>query len=158
MGTTAVEFRFLVWSVVLGLVQVLISAQLGAQQRGLMWNVGPRDSTPAPLTGYAARADRALKNFLETFPFFAAVVLAVLATNRSSAATALGVQLYFWARVVYLPNRGIGIMVNCLRRRRRFCAARLGVRRIFAADNSENSGAGAGVSAAGPRLEGMRAC
>lgn len=109
MGTTAVELRFLVWSVVLGLVQVLIRAQLGAQQRGLMWNVGPRDSTPAPLTGYAARADRAQKNFLETFPFFAAVVLAVLATNRSSAATALGVQLYFWARLAYFPIYLAGI-------------------------------------------------
>lgn len=109
MGTTAVELRFLAWSVVLGLVQVLITAQLGSQQRGLMWNTGPRDGTPVPLTGYAARADRALKNFLETFPLFAAVVLGVLATGRASAATALGVQIYFWARLAYFPAYLAGV-------------------------------------------------
>ena len=108
MGTTTVELKFLAWTVVFGLAQVLIAAQLGAQQRGLMWNLGARDETP-PLTGYAARADRALKNFLETFPFFAAVVLGALATGRASAATALGVQLYFWARLAYFPVYLAGI-------------------------------------------------
>ena len=109
MGTTTVEVRFLTWSVLLGIVQIVVAAQLGTQQRGLMWNAGPRDGTPAPLTGYAARADRALKNFLETFPFFAAVVLGALATGRASAATALGVQLYFWARLAYFPIYLAGI-------------------------------------------------
>jgi uncharacterized MAPEG superfamily protein len=109
MGTTTVELKFLAWTVVFGLVQVLIAAQLGVQQRGLMWNVGARDEMPPPLTGYAARADRALKNFLETFPFFAAVVLGALATGRASAATALGVQLYFWARLAYFPVYLAGI-------------------------------------------------
>ena len=48
-------------------------------------------------------------NFLETFPFFAAAVLAVVATGRTSVDTALGVQLYFWARVAYVPLYAAGI-------------------------------------------------
>ena len=57
----------------------------------------------------AARVDRALRNFLETFPFFAAAVLAVVATQRTDADTALGAQLYFWARLAYVPIYAAGI-------------------------------------------------
>jgi uncharacterized MAPEG superfamily protein len=54
-------------------------------------------------TGAAARAERAFRNFLETFPFFAAAVLGVVAAGRTGEATAFGVQLYLWARVLYVP-------------------------------------------------------
>ena len=104
----SIEIRMLAWSIVLGLAHVLIGATLGTRQRGLKWNAGPRDVTP-PLTGVAARVDRALRNFLETFPFFAAAVLAVVATQRGDAGTALGAQLYFWARLVYVPLYAAGI-------------------------------------------------
>ena len=43
--------------------------------------------------------ERASRNFLETFPFFAAAVLAVVLTQRTSPETALGAQVYFWARL-----------------------------------------------------------
>lgn len=98
-----IELRFLGWAVVLGIVQLLLQATLMTLQRGSRWNVGPRDGTPPPLTGVAARAERALRNFLETFPFFAAAVLAVVAAGRTGAASVLGVQLYLWARVLYVP-------------------------------------------------------
>ncbi len=105
----AIELQMLVWSVVLGLVVIGIAATLGTQQRGLGWNVGARDGIPAPLTGIAARMDRASRNFLETFPFFAAVVLVVIVTQHTNASTALGAQLYFWARVAYVPIYAAGI-------------------------------------------------
>lgn len=38
-------------------------------------------------------------NFMETFPFFVAVVLAAHLADRHGALTLLGVQLYFWGRV-----------------------------------------------------------
>lgn len=104
-----VELKMLGWSIVLGLVYVLIAAALGTQQRGLGWNVGNRDGQATPLTGMAARADRASRNFLETFMFFAAAALAVVVAQRTSSYTALGAELYFWARVVYLPVYVIGI-------------------------------------------------
>ena len=88
---------------------MLIAACLATQQRGLKWNAGNREGDTKPLTGVAARADRASKNFLETFPFFAAAVLAVLLSHRNTDHTALGAQIYFWARVVYWPVYAAGI-------------------------------------------------
>ena len=104
-----VELQMLVWAVVLGLVQLVIAATLGTQQRGLAWNAGARDDVPVPLTGVAGRVDRALHNFLETFAFFAVAVLVVVATQRGNAQTALGAQIYLWARVAYFPVYAAGI-------------------------------------------------
>lgn len=104
-----VELTMLAWSIVLGLAYVLLAAGLATQQRGLKWNAGNREGEATPLTGVAARAERASRNFLETFPFFAAAVLAVALTHRNTEHTALGAQLYFWARVVYWPVYAAGI-------------------------------------------------
>lgn len=105
----SIELRMLGWSVCLGLLYIVIAASLASQQRGLKWNVSNRDGEPKLLTGAAARADRARWNFLETFPLFAAAVLAVLLQASNTARTALGAELYFWARLVYLPVYVIGI-------------------------------------------------
>ncbi len=105
----SIEIKYLAWSIALGLVYVLVVATLGTAQRGLDWNVGNRDGETKPLTGAAARAHRASWNFLETFPFFAAALLAVVLIKTNSAHTALGAMLYFWARVIYLPVYVIGI-------------------------------------------------
>jgi uncharacterized MAPEG superfamily protein len=105
----SVEIKMLGWSVCLGLVYVGVAAALATQQRGLKWNAGNRDGESKPLTGIAARAERARGNFLETFPFFAALVLALAAQGSHSAQTSLGTELYFWARLVYLPVYLIGI-------------------------------------------------
>lgn len=105
----SIEIKYLAWSIALGIVYVLVAATLGTAQRGLNWNVGNRDADTKPLTGAAARAHRASRNFLETFPFFAAAALAVVLTKTNTAQTALGAMLYFWARTIYLPVYVIGI-------------------------------------------------
>lgn len=105
----AIELQWLGWSVVLGLVYVLVAAAFGTWQRGLFWNAGNRDGEPQALNKYAARANRASKNFLETFVFFAAATLAVVLAGEQSAWTAIAAQIYFWARLVYLPVYIIGI-------------------------------------------------
>ena len=104
-----IEIQMLAWSVALGLVHVLLAAALMTRQRGMQWNASARDGEAKPLTGVAARVERASKNFLETFPFFAAVVLAVAVSGRMNADTALGAQVYFWARLAYLPIYAAGI-------------------------------------------------
>ncbi|MCP1375874.1 MAPEG family protein [Dyella lutea] len=104
-----IELTMLVWSMVLGLIHVAVAATLSTARRGLRWNAGNRDGEVAALTGAAARAARASTNFQETFPFFAAAVLAVLVAQRADAHTALGAQLYFWARLAYLPVYVVGI-------------------------------------------------
>ena len=104
-----IELKMLAWSVLLGLVYVASAAALGTGQRGLRWNVGNRDGEARPLTGMAARAGRANANFLETFGFFAAAVLAVVLAQKTGPQTALGAQIYFWARLAYLPIYVLGI-------------------------------------------------
>ena len=103
------ELTLLTWSICLGIVYVLVAASLMTSQRGLGWNIGNRDGQATSLSGAAARAQRASRNFLETFPFFAAAVLAVVLAQRNSPHTALGAQIYFWGRVAYLPIYVIGI-------------------------------------------------
>ena len=64
---------------------------------------------PTPLTGLAGRLDRASHNFLETFVFFAAAVLVLAFLRMGDDHTALGAQVWFWARIAYLPAYAIGI-------------------------------------------------
>jgi uncharacterized MAPEG superfamily protein len=104
-----IEIKWLAWSIALGLAYVLIAATFATQQRGLRWNASNRDGESKPLTGAAARAVRANANFLETFPFFAAAVLAVVFTKTNTLHTAFGAELYFWGRLAYLPIYIIGI-------------------------------------------------
>ena len=105
----AIEIKWLAWSIALGLAYVLVAATLATQQRGLKWNASNRDGELKALTGAAARAARANANFLETFPFFAAAVLAVVYTGTNTAHTVFGAELYFWARLAYLPIYIVGI-------------------------------------------------
>lgn len=104
-----VEIQMLAWGILLGVAQLFLAAALMTRQRGLAWNASARDGDPPPLTGVAARADRAFRNFLETFPFFAAAAVAVVATGSGDAGTAWGAQLWFWARVLYVPLYLAGI-------------------------------------------------
>lgn len=103
-----VELKMLGWSILLGLVYLVFATLLSLMQRGMTWNAGNREQL-VELTGLAARVDRSSRNFMETFVFFAAAVLAVVVGQCTSAKTALGAELYLWARVVYLPVYAIGI-------------------------------------------------
>lgn len=104
-----IELQVLGWAIVLGLVHIGVAAAFATAQRGVRWNAGNRDGDAPPLRGVAVRTAASSRNFLETFPFFAAAVLAVIASGRADADTALGAQVYLWARVVYLPVYAIGI-------------------------------------------------
>ena len=55
-----------------------------------------------PLRGLANRVHQATTNFLETFPFFAALVLVAHVSQHHSVLTFWGAHLYFWARLGYL--------------------------------------------------------
>ncbi len=105
-----VEIRLLAWSCLLGLVHIIAASASGLQQRGgLQWAAGNREGSPPAVTGAAARLEKAAKNFFETFPIFAALVLACAAIGRHNTAVVLGAHLYFWARLAYLPIYGLGV-------------------------------------------------
>ncbi len=104
-----IELTMLALATALGLVQIALSAQGKNWQHGYWWAAGPRDEPRPPLTGMAGRLDRAFINFLETFSLFAAAVLIAHAVGRHDWMTVWGAQLYFWARVIYLPLYVFGV-------------------------------------------------
>lgn len=107
----SIELQMLAASAVLGLVQLVLTVLFSIGARGLPWALGPRDNAGAQLGTTGARVERAFKNFLETFPIFAVAVLTATALDRHTAMTALGAQLYFWARVAFVPVYALGIPV-----------------------------------------------
>ncbi len=103
-----IELKLLALSIALGLVQIVLSAQSKNLQHGYRWAAGPRDEPRPQLTGVAGRLERALGNFVETFPLFAAVFIAH-AAGRHDWMTIWGSQFYFWGRVAYLPLYVFGV-------------------------------------------------
>jgi len=96
-----IELALLAASVVLGIVHVIVVSHLQSWQRGYRWTASSRQQQVAPLTGIAGRAERALRNYFETFPFFVAAILLVTLTNTHSWLTEWGSHFYFWGRIVY---------------------------------------------------------
>jgi uncharacterized MAPEG superfamily protein len=96
----SIDLKLLVWSVALTVVQAVV-AVIGAQmQVGLPMLVGNREKMPEML-GWAGRAQRAHRNMLENLVLFGVLVLVANATGKANATTALGAELYFWARIAY---------------------------------------------------------
>ena len=106
----SVELRMLTFSVVLGILQIIAASHAASLQRGYRWTASPRDDEKVePLRGVAGRLDRALGNFVETFPLFAAVVLVAHVTDTHDALTEWGARLYFWGRVAYVLLYAAGV-------------------------------------------------
>lgn len=104
----APELKLLGFAVLIGLVH-LVWASIAAQpQRGVAWNTGPRDE-PRPLTGMAGRLERAFANFRETFPLFAALVIAVYLSGKISQASLYACVTYVVARAIYIPLYAFGV-------------------------------------------------
>ena len=105
------ELKLLTLSILLGLVQIVLASHAASIQRGYVWTASSRDAAMPALTGLAGRLARALQNFVETFPLFAAGVL-------RSWMTEWGVQLYFWGRIAYLALRsgGLSAALSCMER------------------------------------------
>ena len=106
-----VELQLLMAAVIIGLVQIVWAAAAGGGgERDFAWLAGPRDD-PRPVGVVAARLDRALKNFLETFPLFAAALLACDFAGKFGTLTLYGAGLYVVARALYVPLYASGVAV-----------------------------------------------
>ena len=103
-----IELKLLVWSTALALIQMILAVSAAIAQVGLFPLVGNRENLPA-LEGWAGRAQRAHRNMLESLIVFAALVLVAQFAGKTNAATALGAQLFFWARLAYAPAYVIGV-------------------------------------------------
>jgi uncharacterized MAPEG superfamily protein len=107
----SMEIQMLCWSVVLGLVQLILATSLATKDQGLAYNMSARDLPAPSVTPLSARMLRAFGNFRETFVYFAVAVLVVTVLAKNSSTSALGAQIYFWARLVYVPVYAAGIPV-----------------------------------------------
>ena len=104
----SLEMKLLCWSVVLTMVQVVIAATGATMKVGMPALAGNREGLP-PIDGWAGRAIRAHRNMLENLVLFASLVLVAQIAGKTGATTALGAQLFFWARVAYAPIYLAGI-------------------------------------------------
>lgn len=106
----SIEIQMLCWSVVLGLAQLILATAFETKDQGRAWNISPRDGTPPSVSAVTGRLKRAFNNFRETFGLFAVAVLAVAFLEKTNAASAWGAQIYFWARLMYVPVYAAGII------------------------------------------------
>lgn len=111
MGGPAIELRLLGLAVVIGLVQLVWATVAAGSKRDRKWLAGPRDEAQPPIGGTAGRLDRAFKNFMETFPLYAAAVVAAYLMARLGPLTLWGSALYVGGRAIYAPLYASGIPV-----------------------------------------------
>lgn len=102
------ELQYLVYGVILLIVHVLVQATFSDLSKGIGWALGPQDEK-RDQNLVAGRIERALRNYLETFPAFIALALILTVTEMGNATSALGAAIWFWARVAYIPAYASGI-------------------------------------------------
>lgn len=111
MKSQPLEVLGLALAAALGLAHIVLASHAASLRHGYRWAAGPRDDVLSPVSDIAGRLARASSNFLETFPLFAAAVLAVLATGSQSSWSRWGVLLYLTGRVLYLPLYAFGVFM-----------------------------------------------
>ena len=77
---------------------------------GMKLALGNRDKMPelTPLTG---RIERTARNTLENFVLFAVIALVAHVAGAENAKVTFGAEIFFWARLVYIPVYYFGITV-----------------------------------------------
>jgi uncharacterized MAPEG superfamily protein len=92
------ELACLELAVLLWLVHLLLQASTSGAPT--LWLFSSRDEPAPPPATIGGRAARAFRNYMESFPAFAALDLAFLATNHPAG---IWPTLWVLARIVYLP-------------------------------------------------------
>jgi uncharacterized MAPEG superfamily protein len=110
----SVELSMLMWSGVLLLVLIVISANANIMAMGMPWGFGNRDEAATP-EGWGARAKRAYMNHLENTVVFAAIVIPVSLAGISNEMTVLGAQIFLGARILHAIVYVGGITLLALR-------------------------------------------
>ncbi len=103
--TLLIYMAILTW---LALLAASLIRASGWTLPGMMIAMGNRHNLPEA-TPLAVRADRAARNTVEGFILFAAIALTAHAAGVASPRVALGAEVFFWSRVLYIPVYYAGI-------------------------------------------------
>lgn len=104
--TLVIYMAIITWALLL--LASVIRAK-GWTPAGMMIAFGNRENLP-DADAFAGRAERTARNTLENFVLFAAIALVAHAAGASSSKVAMGAQIFFWARVLYIPVYYAGIV------------------------------------------------
>lgn len=102
------DLTMLAYCVALFALLLLVQGTIGVLTFGLPYAAGPRDDPPAPSVLYD-RATRVVRNHVEGLALFAPIVLIAAVLGAESPTTALGAQIYFYARLVHAITYFAGI-------------------------------------------------
>jgi len=105
------DLTMLTWTAVLcALMSFTYISGLLTITGGFSWGLGNRNQPLANEKEWARRARRAHANLVENLIPFAALVLVAHATGKANAMTALGAEIFFWARLVYTVTYIAGLV------------------------------------------------
>jgi uncharacterized MAPEG superfamily protein len=104
------ELTCLELSAALWLVHVLVQATVGNVELPFGYLFTSRDKPAAATSLLFGRATRALANYVENLTPFVAVALALIVTQRTGGAGAVGATIWILARIAYLPIYVLGII------------------------------------------------
>lgn len=107
-AAASTEIWVLGWSAVLLLVQVSLQAT-SSYDLGPTYLLGPRDEKRESRNVLAGRFRRALRNLLETYPAFIAIVVALVVTGKTGGIAATGAVIWLVARIVFVAVYAAGI-------------------------------------------------
>ena len=102
------EVTILGWAGILAAAQLILMAVPANLQLGSAYVASARDEQ-RPLSGVAARLERAFRNQLESLLLFAVAVMVVTMAGAASPLTEGCAIAYIAARIVYVPLYGFGV-------------------------------------------------
>jgi len=104
------DLWMLVWSGILCLgLTIPYGVGRALAPGGSEWGFGNRE-TDITVPTWVGRAVRAHLNLVENLPTFAILVLVAHVSGRANATTALGAEIFFWARVAHAAMYIAGII------------------------------------------------
>lgn len=109
-AANSTEIHLLAWSVILLLVHIVVQVLFYTRDTGQGYALSNREED-RPVTPVTDRLTRGLRNFIETYPAFIGLALALAVTGKTGGIGATGALIWFWARLVYIPVFAAGIIV-----------------------------------------------
>ncbi|SMQ72522.1 Uncharacterized conserved protein, MAPEG superfamily [Devosia lucknowensis] len=103
-----IELSLLIWSAILAFAYLGVQSIVYRMDYGIKHANSQRDNERPP-NKWTVRAQRALGNFLETYPVFIVLAVATELSGRSDGLTQWGAIIWFAARWAYLPAYFIDI-------------------------------------------------